>query len=639
METQKVHKIWILNGEGRTLPRACHQLDEYEFLILGGEESYPSDQPAAAIVLVEQAGDLELSEGFSLSPRGWGIPLILVLSAEMESSLEILPSHQGVLSLDSSPLIMRESLKTVLRNGGDEEPPMESPGSDTISEEYDIALENLSTGIVVHGADTAIVFNNPAAENILGLSTQTITGKNIRDPQWKFVDEKRRVLSPQEYPVSLVMSSQKALENRVFGILRPDRNYVTWVMVNALPVLNAAEEIYRVIVNFYDITEYKNKQDESGHSRKMEAIGQLAGGIAHDFNNMLTGIMSSADLIKTRLPRESVDNTYLDIILQSAQRAADLNSKLLSFAGRGKNSSFPVNIHNLLNSLVNEISKDLDKRTHINISRKARHHTISGDETQLRNAAYNLCVNAVQAMAYGGEISITTENVYLDESFCRYIPFKLSPGHYLSIEFKDHGEGIPQENLKKIFEPFFTTRPTGKGAGLGLASVYGTMEQHKGAVTVYSEPGIGSSFHLYLPLNGDQVLLHQDEEAVVKGAGTVLLVDDEEIIRFTAREMLESLEYKVLIAENGKDALDIYKERGDEIDLVILDMAMPVLDGMETFREIKALSPEARILLSSGFARTEDLEKMQEMGLLGYVKKPYRRADISRAVADALNAD
>ena len=637
MDKRKARKIWILNGKGRELPEVFDRLEEYEFLSLSGDEPNPSETPSAVIVLIEQPGDLEIAEGFGRSPAGREIPLLLFLSREMENTLETLPSHQGILPSCSGPLLVRENLKILLRAECEEREEENAVNRQSPSREYTATLESIPIGIIVHGADTSIIYNNPASETILGLSRQQIMGKKVRDPQWKFVDEQQKILSPDEYPVSLVMVSKETLKNRIYGIIRPDRNYVTWVMVNALPILEDSGSVLKVIVNFYDITEYKRLQDEISHSRKMEAVSQLAGGVAHDFNNMLTGIMSSADLLKNTVNRESLDNTYLDIILQSAQRAADLNGKLLSFARKGKSVSSPVNIHTLLSGLIKEISGNLDKRIHINSTRKARHHTVSGDKSQLKAAFHNFCTNAIQAMAYGGEISILTENVDLDETYCRYSPFKLKPGHYLSIEFKDRGEGIPQENLKKIFEPFFTTRSAGRGAGLGLASVYGTVEQHGGAVTVYSELGVGSSFHIYLPLSNDQVLLHTGDEPVVKGAGTILLVDDEEFIRITARVMLESLNYTVLVAENGREGLDIFRESELPIDLVILDMVMPVMDGMETFKEMKALSPDARILLSSGFAKEEDLESLRAMGLLGYVKKPYRRAELSRAVAEAIN--
>ena len=636
MDDQGILKIWILNGNGRLLPDSLAQLKEYEFLPLTGEDRYPEEIPSAVIVLVEQAGDLELSEGFVSSPLGRNIPLVLMLSDEMENTLDILPSHQGVLSFHTSPLLLRDTLRTVLAVGSDA---VSSSGtsSKVLSDEvYASTLENSPIGIIVHAADTSVIYNNPAAEKIMGLTKQQLMGKKVRNPHWKFVDEEQQILSPEEYPVSLVMASGKSMEHKIFGIIRPDRNFITWVMVNAIPVLNKDGGLDRVIVNLYDITEYKILQNELSHRNKMDAIGLLAGGIAHDFNNMLTGIMSSVELLKTRVDRESMDNTYLDIILQSSQRAADLNSKLLSFARKGRGASLSINIHSLLNSLVQRVSERKDKRIRIITSKKARHHTVKGDEVQLGNAFQNLCLNAIQAMPYGGELSLVTENVHLDEIYCRYSPFQLDPGHYLSIEFKDQGEGIPPENQKKIFDPFFTTRPTGKGTGLGLASVYGTVEQHNGAVTVYSEVGVGSSFHVYLPLSSDQVLLQHGEDEAVKGVGTILLVDDEEFIRITAKGMLEALDYKVLVAENGQDALDLFKATEENIDLVILDMVMPVMDGMQTFRELKILSPETRILLSSGFTRSEDLERLHEMGLAGYVKKPYRLLELSRALAEAL---
>ena len=502
--------------------------------------------------------------------------------------------------------------------------------------EYQSTLDNLSIGIVVHAADTSILLSNPAAQEILGLTKDQMNGKQVIDPEWSFVDESGGKLDPKDYPVSIVMKNKELLKNRTFGILRSDRNYTTWVLVNAVPVFDEEGFLKKVVVNFYDITELKTIEEELIHSRKMDAIGQLAGGVAHDFNNMLAGIMSSAELLKSRFSAESIENTYIDMILHSSQRAADLNSKLLSFARKGKAVSTPINVHAVLDDAVGILERSVDKRIRITTRKTAKYHTVTGDNSQLQNAFLNLCINAANAMPGGGEIFISTENIDLDDSFCRTCPFNVVPGNYVYIEVRDSGVGIPPENLKKIFEPFFTTRPKGKGTGLGLASVYGTLQQHHGAISVYSEEGVGTSFHLYLPISEGVVPLYKKEEKIVSGSGRILLVDDEEIIRITAKEMLKDMNYEVLTAQNGQEALELYRVNSSRIDLVILDMVMPDMNGREVFPLIREINPEAKVIISSGFTKFEDLNAMNEQGLCGFIRKPYRKSELSRIVSDTL---
>lgn len=504
-------------------------------------------------------------------------------------------------------------------------------------EEYQSTMNNLSLGVVVHAADSSVLLSNPAAEEIMGLSKDQLSGRQVIDPEWCFVHESGYHLKPEEYPVSIVMATKKALENRTMGIIRSDRNYITWVLVNAIPIFDEGGFLSKIIVNLYDITRMRSMEEKLNHSRKMDAIGQLAGGVAHDFNNMLAGIMSSAELLKDRVPAGSTESSYIDMILHSSQRAADLNSKLLSFARKGKSVSSSINIHAIIDETVSILGRSIDKRTRITTRKKASYHTVTGDDSQLQNAFLNLCINASNAMPGGGEIIISTENIDLEEAFCKTSPFELVPGSYLFIEIQDTGIGIPRKNLQKIFEPFFTTKEIGQGTGLGLASVYGAMEQHHGAISVYSEEGEGSSFHLYLPLGDNSVPLIKREERMIPGSGILLLVDDEEVIRISAKKMLEDMNYTVLIAQDGQEAVDLFREKYSEIDLVILDMVMPKMNGKEVFGYMREIDPEARIIISSGFSKSGDLKMMTQQGLCGFIRKPYRKIELNKIIFNVLS--
>ncbi len=515
-------------------------------------------------------------------------------------------------------------------------PHLREPGGGNQDDEYESTINNLPIGVIVHSADSSIILCNPMAEHILGVSKEQLMKRQAMDPEWRFVNEEGNRLSPEEFPVSLVMASRKSLDNRIFGIQRTDRAGYTWILVNAVPLFDAENFIHKIIVNFYDITQMRKIEEELTQSRKMDAIGQLAGGVAHDFNNVLTGIISSVELLKTSVAPGSLEDTYLDIIMQSSQRAADLNAKLLSFSRKGKSVSTPVNVHSIIDDTTAILERSLDKRNRILTRKKAPYHTVTGDDSQLQNALLNLCINAANAMPEGGEILISTENIELEDAFCESSSFDLIPGEYLLIEIQDSGTGIPQKHINRIFEPFFTTKKAGKGTGLGLASVYGTVKQHHGAISVYSEVGVGSSFHIYLPVCSDSTPIRKRVENLIQGTGVILLVDDEEIIRITAEKMLKSMNYEVILARDGREAVDIFRENHRKIDLVLLDMIMPVLNGRETFNMIRQIDPDVKVVLSSGFSKAEDVKQMTEKGLSGFIRKPYRKAELSRIIADIL---
>ena len=251
----------------------------------------------------------------------------------------------------------------------------------------------------------------------------------------------------------------------------------------------------------------------------------------------------------------------------------------------------------------------------------------------------NLCINAAHAMPDGGDLTLETRVVELDSNYCRYSSFELSPGPFIELVVRDTGTGIDPEFLSKIFEPFYTSKELGKGTGLGLSMVYGTVQDHHGAITVYSELGKGTVFHLYLPLSDGnesgrtprEIMQHPVNE-VKKHTNHILLADDEEIIRKTGKPILEQMGYKVTLAKNGEDAFLKYSEDPASFDLVITDMIMPGLNGQELFRKIRKINHLCPVIISSGFTRDKDLRQLREEGLSGFVQKPFRRDDLAREI-------
>jgi len=259
-----------------------------------------------------------------------------------------------------------------------------------------------------------------------------------------------------------------------------------------------------------------------------------------------------------------------------------------------------------------------------------------GDQTQLQNALLNLGINARDAMPKGGALIFTTAVKMMDEIACRTMMLSLAPGRYVEISVSDSGVGMAQEVMEHIFEPFFTTKAIGKGTGLGLAAVYGTVQSHNGALSVQSEPGVGSKFRLYLPVIEDETGEIARSAEVVAGSGGILLVDDEKLLRDIGSELLEGLGYTVYPAINGEDALAVYAAHRDEISLVILDIIMPKMGGKDAFLQLRELTPALKVLFCSGFSSEGTNEELVRLGACGFIHKPYSRSELSRAVAEAM---
>ncbi|MDC7231892.1 MAG: response regulator [Spirochaetales bacterium] len=378
------------------------------------------------------------------------------------------------------------------------------------------------------------------------------------------------------------------------------------------------------VIRIDDVTEKTVLEEQLVQAQKMDAIGQLAGGVAHDFNNMLAGITGAASLMKSLLNQEDKSAKYLDLILDASGKAADLTAKLLSFGRKNRLSSSLVNIHEVINGTLALLERTLDRKIEIIKNPDAEKAFFTGDFSALQNTIMNLSINASHAMEDGGELRVSTRNLFLDDSFCRLSPFDLIPGEYIEVTVADTGVGIASKDLGKIFEPFYTTKSQGSGTGLGLSSVYGTMQNLKGAVRVESEVGRGTSFHLYLPCSEEaSETVEKKKTPLKKGSGTILLVEDEEVIRQTTAPLLKNLGYTVILAEDGEDGLVKFRENQDRISLVISDMIMPRMNGKELFYKIQEIGADCPFIIASGYTKDENLNEMKKHGLSGFLQKPF----------------
>jgi CheY-like chemotaxis protein len=351
---------------------------------------------------------------------------------------------------------------------------------------------------------------------------------------------------------------------------------------------------------------------------------------------MLTAILGSTELMAIHIKENSAAMKLLDSIQKAASRSADLTGQLLAFSRKGNKKTVLMRIDTLINEVIVLLERTINKKIILESHHSAENTYVDGDPALLQNALLNLGVNARDAMHEEGTITFSTTNVVLDSDYCNSCNFNITPGAFIEISVSDTGIGMSNEVIQHVFEPFFTTKEIGKGTGLGLAAVYGTVTDHHGCITITSQPGTGTTFKLYLPLSESVTTDHQKFEEIVRGAGGVLLVDDEEILREVGQALLEDLGYRVYLAVDGEEALEVYAREKNNISLVILDMLMPRMGGKETLIYLKEKYPDIRVLISSGFHQDGTIQELKEIGAKGFLQKPYLRQELCKAISDAI---
>jgi signal transduction histidine kinase/CheY-like chemotaxis protein len=400
--------------------------------------------------------------------------------------------------------------------------------------------------------------------------------------------------------------------------------------------------------NLEDRVKQRTKELETANEtllqiEKMEAIGQLAGGVAHDFNNQLTIILGYCDILKVALEENPELQDYAERIYCSGKRAADLTKQLLAFARKGKYKSQAVNINEISSEALVLLSRSIDKKIVVSQDFNAQQPFIWGDPTQIQNAIINLALNARDAMEKGGELILKTGNEEVDQDFCDQHNLNIKPGAYITVSVMDTGIGIDEKHLKRIFEPFFTTKEEGKGTGMGLAAVYGIAKTHNGGIWVQSKVGVGSTFKLYFPqipapdLNSQPAA--EKRSLSVQKSNHILIIDDEKDVAMTIKDMLERLGYKITIKTTSREAIDYYLYTWEKVDLVLLDMIMPEINGRELFYILKKINPQIKAILSSGYGLTSQVKEILQEGVLLFIQKPYTMAEIAAKVQEILCID
>jgi signal transduction histidine kinase len=391
-----------------------------------------------------------------------------------------------------------------------------------------------------------------------------------------------------------------------------------------------------IVVCLRDITEKKELEARLMQAHKMEAIGLLAGGIAHDFNNLLTGISGTVSLMMSELDDHDPFYDKLANIEDYIASAAELTGQLLGFAQSGKYEIKPANVNTLIEKSAEMFGRTKKQiRMHLKLTDDI--WPVEVDQVQIEQVLLNLYVNAWQAMPDGGVLTVRTENATLDDNTARIK--KLPQGRNIKITVSDTGVGIDESDLQNIFDPFFTTKEVGKGTGLGLASTYGIVKNHGGSIDVTSRKNNGTTFTIYLPASNKAVAKNIEiHDQTVPGFETVLLIDDETMVREVGQEMLKELGYQVKVAASGEEGIQIYEADPNKIDLVILDLIMPGTSGGETFDRLRELNPQAKVLLASGYSVDGQAAGILERGCNGFMQKPFNMKMLSRKIREVLGA-
>jgi len=500
-------------------------------------------------------------------------------------------------------------------------------------EKYRFLFESAGEGILITQGDT-IRFANPALSDILEYPVDIITAR----PFVSFIHPQDRALVHDRHLRRMKGEDvETGYSIRVITAAGTEK----WLQLNTRIIAweGAAASLSFVM----DITARKQADEERleieqrlQQVQKLESIGTLAGGIAHDFNNLLMGIQGYASLMLLDLDPSHPHYERLRRIEAQVQSGADLTRQLLGFARGGRYEVKVTNLNEIVGKTAAMFGRTKKEITiHQRLAADLRAATV--DRGQMEQVFMNLYVNAWQAMPGGGEICVETDNVDFSEEQASL--YALAVGRYVQIRVTDTGVGMDARTRERIFDPFFTTKEMGRGTGLGLAMVYGIIKGHGGVINVASEPSRGTTFTIHLPATEEEVV--QEEAAageLLRGTGTILVVDDEATVLAVSRELLESLGYRIYVAGSGQEAIAVYLEKKEEIELVILDMIMPGISGGETYDRLRAINPEVRVLLSSGYSIDGQAQEILDRGCNGFLQKPFQLSGLSRKLREVLTA-
>ena len=501
-------------------------------------------------------------------------------------------------------------------------------------EKYRTALEANPDPVAVYDIEGKVVYFNPAFTRVFGWSLGERLGN------------KMDVFVPEENWSETKMMIQRVLAGESFSGIESRRytkeGKIIPVSISGAVLRDMDGNPVGSVINLRDISQQKNLESQLQHAQKMEAVGTLAGGIAHDFNNLLQAIQGYTELLLMRKKEGDQGFRELREVIRASKRGAELTQQLLTFSRKVESKRKPLDLNQEVGELRQLLERTLPKMIEVEFNLAHDLRKINADSAQLKQVLMNLAVNAKDAMPEGGKLVIETQNITLDQEFCkRYAEVK--PGDYVLLSMADTGHGMEKETLEHIFDPFYTTKEVGKGTGLGLAIVYGIVKNHEGYVMCYSRPGSGASFSIYLPAS-EATTEHEElgeslesKSPAMGGYETILLVDDEEFIRELGVDVLGQAGYTVLTASNGEQALEVYRKEQAQIDLVILDLIMPGMGGGKCLEGLLKIDPRAQILIASGYSPDASTKGALEAGAAAFINKPYDTKQLLELVRKILD--
>jgi PAS domain S-box-containing protein len=495
-------------------------------------------------------------------------------------------------------------------------------------EKYRTLIERLGQAIFLQNQQHRYVAANVRFCQIVGRTEAEVIGATDAD----LFDPLRAAAHAKE--VNAVLSEGKNIETDEEEIIDGRRIQMRRVLT---PVHDASGQTTAVLGICWDVTEQRRLEAHVHQASKMDAIGQLAGGIAHDFNNLLTVILGNLDFILGGLAKSDPNYELALSAQNAATRAASLTQQLLGFSRRHHLDWLPTNLNVVVTEVVALLRRTIDPLIRIETHLPDDLWSVLADPAQLNQVLMNLCLNARDAITGPGAITIDTACLNAAE-VQRTKGLSGRSGEFIRLRVSDTGSGMSDSVKARIYEPFFTTKEVGKGTGLGLAMVFAIVRQHKGWIDCWSEPGKGTRFDIYLPRGEAAKVISPECVTPLPrrlGKGTILVVDDEELIRRFATNTLQSRGYTVIQAVDGQEAVDIYSRHPGRIDIVLLDLTMPVLSGHEAFRQLLNLNPRVQVVFASGYA-AEQLSEMEKELMAGFVKKPYRPDELILAIEEAL---
>jgi PAS domain S-box-containing protein len=488
------------------------------------------------------------------------------------------------------------------------------------------AIDQAGEGIIITDTDGNIQYANPSFAKMTGYDIEELIFSNTKMLKSGEQDEDfyrkmwDTILSGENWEGTIINKKKD-------GSLYYEKMIIT-------SIKNALNEIINFVAIKRDITKEKRLEEQLVHSQKMEAVGTLAGGIAHDFNNVLTAIMGYAEILKDEIGEDDPKYKAVSIIDSSAQRGAEMASRILNVTRKDNWELRTVDLNRVIEETMELLSRSIPKNVTIDMKLKGDLPKIKADSTQLQQVIMNLAVNARDAMPQGGRLLIETDEVEYDAGKKSLLSQKM-----VRLSISDSGEGIQRQNVQKVFDPFFTTKDRSRGTGLGLYIVHSIISNHNGYINLYSEPGYGTRFNIYLPVcMENQQTDDKSKKIEVKGTGRILLVDDEFYVRECCRDLLKRMGYSVITASDGHEAISIYGKEGNAIDLVVLDMIMPGINGDEVFSILKGINPAVRVVIISGYSDEgfSGIGKLLKNGARGYVQKPFSYETLAGTVAAAL---